>query len=294
MTNQEAVAVAQEPKEGTKRRCTWGDAFGGCQGHPDDCGCAAPPEVVKHFAHPAQAAAPTSAEVEGALSQADFCAAYARQSGLDLSIDEAALVTLATAIRASRPAQAAAADAPLDRQWRHKKRGTLYTEVGIAFLQTSSAQPLADGMAMMVYRDEDGTLWTRQFDEFHDGRFQGVMPAADAPPDLGQRSPQHTSATALSVVDSWRTIDSAPKDATKMLAVCGLYISIAHWGQYGRSYNGIHGWRDEDGDLWNPTHWMPLPNPPRTEDTQSKGDGVLPNGTNTNADPEQQNEVKPT
>ena len=74
--------------------------------------------------------------------------------------------------------QAPVGGEPVARQWRHKKRGTLYTEVGIAFLQTSGAQPLADGMAMMVYRDDGGTLWTRQFDEFHDGRFQGVLPAS--------------------------------------------------------------------------------------------------------------------
>ena len=33
---------------------------------------------------------------------------------------------------------------------------------------------------------------------------------------------------------------------------------------------------------------------PRTEDTKGQSAGVLPNTTTTNADPEQQNEVKPT
>jgi hypothetical protein len=56
--------------------------------------------------------------------------------------------------------------------WRHKKRGTVYTEVGTAVLQ--SAAPIGDSERLMIYRGEDGQLWARPFSEFMDGRFERI------------------------------------------------------------------------------------------------------------------------
>lgn len=56
-------------------------------------------------------------------------------------------------------------------RYRHKKRGTIYTMIGEAELQMSFDN-LVDGSEMAVYRGEDGKLWVRQLDEFHDGRFE--------------------------------------------------------------------------------------------------------------------------
>lgn len=60
------------------------------------------------------------------------------------------------------------------RRVRHKKRGTEYTVIGTAELQTSV--DLVDGSEMIVYQGADGCLWVRQIDEFEDGRFEDVKP----------------------------------------------------------------------------------------------------------------------
>ena len=57
--------------------------------------------------------------------------------------------------------------------YRHVKRGTVYEVLGEAELQTN-ADNLVDGSQMMVYRGEDGKLWCRHYDEFHDGRFAAM------------------------------------------------------------------------------------------------------------------------
>ena len=59
-------------------------------------------------------------------------------------------------------------------RWRHKKRGTVYTEIGTAELQM--ATDLVDGSFLTIYQGDDGKLWARQEDEFHDGRFETVTP----------------------------------------------------------------------------------------------------------------------
>lgn len=66
----------------------------------------------------------------------------------------------------------AVADDAIER-YRHVKRGTVYEIVGEAELQTN-ADNLVDGSQMMVYRGEDGRLWCRHYDEFHDGRFAAL------------------------------------------------------------------------------------------------------------------------
>lgn len=78
-------------------------------------------------------------------------------------------------------------DAP---RWRHKKRGSTYTEIGRGHLQISSKlrhadsavldahaeAAVIDGLDMtpvVLYRaDEDGSLWARPVEEFDDGRFE--------------------------------------------------------------------------------------------------------------------------
>ena len=55
---------------------------------------------------------------------------------------------------------------------RHRKRGTVYTVVGNATLQTSA--PIADDATLVVYQGEDGKFWARPAVEFFDGRFESV------------------------------------------------------------------------------------------------------------------------
>lgn len=58
---------------------------------------------------------------------------------------------------------------------RHRERGTMYTVVGDATLQTSV--PIGDDTALVIYQGEDGRFWARSAVEFFDGRFENVSPA---------------------------------------------------------------------------------------------------------------------
>lgn len=64
------------------------------------------------------------------------------------------------------------------RQWRHVKRGTIYTEVVRAELQIAAID-VVEGSSMVVYRGEDGKLWVREETEFEDGRFEEIAPTPE-------------------------------------------------------------------------------------------------------------------
>lgn len=53
---------------------------------------------------------------------------------------------------------------------RHRKRGTQYTIIGPARLQTE--QPIRDDEIVIVYQGNDGQLWARPLAELTDGRFE--------------------------------------------------------------------------------------------------------------------------
>ena len=63
--------------------------------------------------------------------------------------------------------------APAPRIWRHKKRGTVYTEVSRSELQVATRAPM-EGDTIVTYRGEDGRMWSRLDVEFEDGRFEEV------------------------------------------------------------------------------------------------------------------------
>jgi len=58
---------------------------------------------------------------------------------------------------------------------------------------------------------------------------------------------------------NWRSIESAPKDGTRLLVWDGRYMTIAYW------MDGLHArWKRQDGydglsGFDKPTHWLPLP-----------------------------------
>jgi len=70
---------------------------------------------------------------------------------------------------------------------------------------------------------------------------------------------------------NWQPIETAPKDGTTIL-VCDAakQISLVNW-EYVTGYEntniGPDGWRSDAcrdfGGFEDPTHWMPLPEPPR-------------------------------
>lgn len=53
--------------------------------------------------------------------------------------------------------------------WLHRKRQTVYREVGTAILQTG--RPLTDGAKLVLYTSPDGSWYVRPESEFRDGRF---------------------------------------------------------------------------------------------------------------------------
>ncbi len=62
----------------------------------------------------------------------------------------------------------------MTKQWKHKKRGTLYKEIGLGTLQASCRDLIEDDCKVMIYQGEDGQLWVREITEFNDGRFEEV------------------------------------------------------------------------------------------------------------------------
>jgi hypothetical protein len=58
--------------------------------------------------------------------------------------------------------------------WRHKKRGTVYRELGRGFASIA-AMPIEDHTAVVVYQGLDGTIWVRNAVEFDDGRFEPII-----------------------------------------------------------------------------------------------------------------------
>lgn len=79
-------------------------------------------------------------------------------------------------------ARAALAPAPIvqgGERYRHVKRGTEYEVIGTAELQIATGD-LVDGSVLVVYRGDDGKVWAREEDEFHDGRFVALQPPAGA------------------------------------------------------------------------------------------------------------------
>ena len=66
----------------------------------------------------------------------------------------------------------------------------------------------------------------------------------------------------------WQPIETAPKDGTKILAYDpdrGGSCEILYWG----SWKGKGAWQDDEANgYYEPSHWMPLPEPPQ----QDRGD----------------------
>lgn len=58
----------------------------------------------------------------------------------------------------------------------------------------------------------------------------------------------------------WRTIDSAPKDGTEIIALSGAKGVSLGW--FFKPSSRTQSWLDQRGRCIDPSHWMPLPPPP--------------------------------
>ena len=71
-------------------------------------------------------------------------------------------------------------------------------------------------------------------------------------------------------MNTWQPIETAPKDGTLVLTcVEGVYYRpiTGVWSSYHPNQAGKTCWRTSPvgGDKIAPTHWMPLPDPPKEE-----------------------------
>jgi len=85
-------------------------------------------------------------------------------------------------------------------------------------------------------------------------------------------------------MSDWQPIETAPKDGTRLLAYWpGFGVSLIHrhnpGGEHRNPRHHYECWvRDDNMPLGGePTHWMPLPGPPRTDDVrrQKENDALL-------------------
>jgi len=61
----------------------------------------------------------------------------------------------------------------------------------------------------------------------------------------------------------WQPIETAPKDGFYNIMVSeGLGVYMATWSRLGPLPNTKFGWVTNTGFQVDPTHWMPLPEPP--------------------------------
>lgn len=67
----------------------------------------------------------------------------------------------------------------------------------------------------------------------------------------------------LAVLDTWRPIESAPKDGTEVLLWTMIVdVDMGPWRLAGRCTNHKHWWTTVGSIALEPSHWMPLPEPP--------------------------------
>ena len=82
---------------------------------------------------------------------------------------------------------------------------------------------------------------------------------------------QPTGFAGWCVMTDWQPIETAPKDGTNILAwPCSdgwgdeYFPYVVQWVDANEYHEGM--WREAAGekyDWFNPTHWMPLPEPPK-------------------------------
>ena len=69
------------------------------------------------------------------------------------------------------------------------------------------------------------------------------------------------TATEPEISMNWQPIETAPKDATVLIGDAGG-VHVAFWWETTTGYSGWTVCGPAPQEQFNPTHWMPLPEPP--------------------------------
>lgn len=73
-------------------------------------------------------------------------------------------------------------------------------------------------------------------------------------------------------MNAWQPIETAPKDGTEILLIdkyCFNDAAVCHWDSIDEVWSFMDDSYDGDDDTYDtrifcdPTHWMPLPEPPK-------------------------------
>lgn len=117
--------------------------------------------------------------------------------------------------------------------------------------------------------DKDGS-WAEMNSDMENGCIdsKGVASAALAIAYADHcTAPLLARITELEAAQTWQPIESAPKDGTRILTIDPDFVGL-HEGADVARYTGAFGgaWLDNARhipDTVYPTHWMPLPTPPK-------------------------------
>jgi len=76
------------------------------------------------------------------------------------------------------------------------------------------------------------------------------------------------------IADQWQPIETAPKDWTDVILFDEERDPPVFEGYFSMEDGGRNCWMENQGmgsEPVNPTHWMPLPSPPRTKEGKANG-----------------------
>lgn len=136
------------------------------------------------------------------------------------------------------------------------------SSVGLTFSTKKHAEEEIKRMKK-IDRYRNGKIWIRSWCEIEE-----VSGMEDSAVELMDEMIHLISAQQEELNKfEWKPIATAPKDGKEVIVYeessCGgHWINIRYYSEEGDKY-GRH-WR-MDGDWSNPTHWMPLPEPPKSE-----------------------------
>lgn len=71
------------------------------------------------------------------------------------------------------------------------------------------------------------------------------------------------AAACIRELVEWRPIETAPRDRTEIIGLCGRKDVRLIW--YFAPSSRTMGWCDQNGKFVKPTHWLPLPPAPGAE-----------------------------